>query len=199
MGGVHEIDLRLSLLDPLPGHIKIRDLSLGTLAAPSAPVARWLDAHAARPFAVLNIGARLHDKRLQAGDYASVAALLQALGLPLVLTWGPAEEALANEVARLQTKTILAPPTRVTELAALMQRASAVISCDTGPMHLGVAMGVPTCGIFVSTDPTRFGYALAPHGRIDARTAPRADWLQQIYSWAVHLQVPRQPTPHTGS
>lgn len=43
------------------------------------------------------------------------------------------------------------PPTRalgIPFLAALMKRCSAVISSDTGPMHLSAAVGTPTLGLF---------------------------------------------------
>jgi ADP-heptose:LPS heptosyltransferase len=66
----------------------------------------------------------------------------------------------------------LAPPTGLTDLADLMHCARAVVSCDTGPMHLAVAVGTPTCGVFVSTDPSRYGYAEAPNLVLDVRSAP---------------------------
>lgn len=191
----HEIDLRLRLLDCLPGTAVTRALSLGPQPAPGAAVTAFLTT-TTRPFGIVNIGARLREKHLSVEDYILVAALLEGLGLVPVLTYGPGEAHLAQAVAAARPAFRVAPPTGVAELALLMQRAVAVVSCDTGPMHLAVAVGTPTCGIFVSTDPLRFGYDAAPNMAIDARTGPRQDWLQMVYVWAVRLQVPRIVRAH---
>jgi ADP-heptose:LPS heptosyltransferase len=54
------------------------------------------------------------------------------------------------------------------QLAALFERASAVVSTDTGPMHLAVAMGTPVVALFGPTSPGRTG----PHG--DGHTVLRS-------------------------
>jgi ADP-heptose:LPS heptosyltransferase len=77
----------------------------------------------------------------------------------------------------------LAPPTGLWELAHLLNAARAVVTCDTGPMHLSVAVGTPTCGIFVSTPPPRYGYPDAPHAAVDAREREHDAWLAEVGSW----------------
>ena len=47
--------------------------------------------------------------------------------------------------------------TSLMSLPALVQRASWIISNDSGPMHLAAALGVPVIGIFGPTDPRLFG------------------------------------------
>jgi len=47
--------------------------------------------------------------------------------------------------------------TSLVSLPALIKRADWVISNDSGPMHLAVALGVRTLGIFGPTDPRLFG------------------------------------------
>jgi heptosyltransferase-1 len=39
------------------------------------------------------------------------------------------------------------------EAAALLARASAVVGVDTGLTHLAVALGCPTIGLYVATEP----------------------------------------------
>jgi ADP-heptose:LPS heptosyltransferase len=45
----------------------------------------------------------------------------------------------------------------VGQLAALLGRASLALGVDNGPLHIAVAQGTPTVGIFGPTDPRIFG------------------------------------------
>ncbi|MEX2381906.1 MAG: glycosyltransferase family 9 protein [Opitutales bacterium] len=47
--------------------------------------------------------------------------------------------------------------TSLSELPALVAQSRWVIANDSGPMHLGAALGIPTLGIFGPTDPACFG------------------------------------------
>ncbi len=47
--------------------------------------------------------------------------------------------------------------TSLKELAAILEKANVVLSNDSGPMHLSVAMGTPTLGIFGPTYPEKTG------------------------------------------
>jgi heptosyltransferase-1 len=171
----HEIDLRLALLLPVPGVGVSRRVSLPTL--PELPersvVPAFLDGRAA--FVALNVGARLAEKTLPVEDYVRIAQLVDR---PVVITYGPGERAMAEAISK-RASVVLAPPTNLWELAHVLRAADAVITCDTGPMHLAVAVGTPTCGIFVSTDPNRFGYREPPHAVIDGR-AGHQDWSELV-------------------
>ncbi|MED5464211.1 MAG: glycosyltransferase family 9 protein [Myxococcota bacterium] len=176
----HEIDLRLQLLNPLPGTARTREVSVGPL-----PKNKAIDAlvrSLPKKWVVLNIGARLLQKQLSVQDYAEVTRSIQQAGFSPLLTWGPAEKALAANVAEA-TGAPLAPPTSLHPLSSLMQQANAVVTCDTGPMHLAVAVGTPTFGIFVCTDPKRFGYSESPHQALDAQEGWRADYGIEMKSW----------------
>jgi heptosyltransferase-3 len=180
----HEVALRLQLLAPLPGAGRVEALSVAPLPVPpGSPVSAFVDGLAATPYALCNLGARLPEKRLSPATYAALAREALEAGLLPVLAYGPAERGLAEATAAQVPEARLAPPSTVPELALLMRHARAVISCDTGPMHLAVACGTPTCAIFVSTDPARYGHPHPPHLILDARTAPPAaaplrPWLQ---------------------
>jgi ADP-heptose:LPS heptosyltransferase len=180
--GLHEIDLRLRLLQPLPPPARCRTMQVSQrMALPEgSTVPAFVRSLDGALFALINVGARTTPKQLRAADYAVVANAVTVAGMLPVLSFGPQELALAQEVANFSASTILAPPTGVSELAYLMQRALCVISCDTGPMHLAVALGRPTCGLFVSTDPRRYGHKGGRHGVIDARGREHGQWLGEL-------------------
>jgi heptosyltransferase III len=184
-GAVHEIDLRLGLLDVLPGSERLRLPRLGELpaAASGSPLDLLLRRLAGAPCVVINLGARLREKQLDAAAYARLVALVGEQGATACLTYGPGEAELARAVAERAPRAVLGPPTTVFELGNLMRAARGVISCDTGPMHLAVAVGTPTCAIFVATEPERYGYEAAPHAAVDARQAPLEAWLPAVERW----------------
>ena len=181
-GGLHEIDLRLRLLGPLPPPARCRTMQVSQrMALPEgSPVPGFVRSLDGALFVLINVGARTTPKQLRAADYAVVANAVTVAGMLPVLSFGPQELALAQEVANFSASCILAPPTGVSELAYLMQRALCVISCDTGPMHLAVALGRPTCGLFVSTDPRRYGHRGGRHAVIDARGREHGQWLGEL-------------------
>lgn len=53
--------------------------------------------------------------------------------------------------------------TGLRELAALLDLADLMITCDSGPMHIAAAQGTPTVAVFGSTDPVRTG----PFGQLE--------------------------------
>jgi ADP-heptose:LPS heptosyltransferase len=99
-------------------------------------------------FIALNPGARKEDHR-----WNDFRTLVTNLPLPCVVLWGPGEEELAREVGGQ-----LAPKTDLDQLAAVFRRAAAVVTNDTGPMHLAVACGAPTVGLFLSKAGLRWAH-----------------------------------------
>lgn len=190
--GPHEIDLRLALLQPLGLTTLTRTVSMGALPiAQGAPAQAFVRARLGQAYAVVNLGARLAEKRLKAADYAVIAYALMARGLVPVLTYGPDEAGLAEAVVGLMPDALVAPPTDVPSLACIMQEAVCVISCDTGPMHLAVALGRPTCGLFVSTNMARFGYGQAPHACVDVQSRPADVWMPPVRQFIAAVAAPK--------
>lgn len=174
----HEIDLRLQLMRALPGSAMVRLPKLGALEPASASARAFVDG--VGDYTVLNLGARIREKWLSPDTYAELARAVRDSGRTPVLTWGPVEKELAGAVQKLAADAVLAPPTNLADLAHVLRNAKAVVTCDTGPMHIAVAVGTPTCAIFVSTDPKRYGYAEAPHLAVDSRDA---DWRERVVAW----------------
>ncbi len=77
---------------------------------------------------------------------------------PLVL-WGKGEEEIA-ETAQKEGLTV-APETSIRELAALISICKAVVSNNTGPMHIAAALNKPLVQLFdprLACSPKRWGY-----------------------------------------
>ena len=127
------------------------------------------------PFAVLNPGARMADRRWPPAAHAAVARGLAARGLAVLVVWGPGEEPIARAVAEAGGAR-LAPPTDLRQLAALLRAARLCVTNNSGPMHLAVAVGTPTVGVFLSGDARRWRHELPgfeaaePHGEADAQS-----------------------------
>jgi heptosyltransferase-1 len=82
-----------------------------------------------------------------AGDREVAVKIIE--GIPAVSKGGP--EGLSNKIINLCGKTDLK------ELAALIAGAKAVVSNDSGPMHIAAALDIPTIAIFGPTDPLKTG------------------------------------------
>lgn len=97
-----------------------------------------------------------------AEKYARVAEYaFETYGLTCVLTGGPSEQEKTfaeTTISYINTPTInLAGRTTLTELLALLDRATLVISPDTGPAHMANAVGTPVIGLYATSNPERTG------------------------------------------
>lgn len=110
-------------------------------------------------YGVLNPGAGWPNKQWPPQNFGAVAAAIQqSHGLPWVVVWGPGEESLARRVEEASAgAAMLAPPTGLSDLMALVQRAAIVVAGDTGPIHLAAAAGTPVVGLYGPTSPARNG------------------------------------------
>lgn len=83
------------------------------------------------------------------------------LDRPVVATWGPGEEGVAQEIAAAHPRAFAAPPTAsLLDLLALLRMGRAFVSADTGPMHLAAAAGLECVALFGPKDPAVY----APYG-----------------------------------
>ena len=106
------------------------------------------------PFAVFNPGATWGSKRWEMDRFAAVAQhVAKTHNLPTVVVWGGAQEkSLAEQiVAGSAGAARMAPSTTLLELAALIERGRVFVSADTGPLHMAVAVGTPSIGLYGAT------------------------------------------------
>jgi ADP-heptose:LPS heptosyltransferase len=124
----------------------------------------------------LFVGARA-EKRWPIAGFRGLAQRLGAAGGRCVLFGGPAEKAGLRGLS-LPAGALLAPSLPLRRFAAVLAQARAVVTADTGPMHLAVALGVSTVELFLgsatwSSEPWRYGYGHLPgHRVIDAGARP---------------------------
>jgi lipopolysaccharide heptosyltransferase I len=172
-GGRHVIDHYLELLRPLGIATPSIKFDLPSRDLQDRLVREYLRTSGLEGsrFAVLNPGAGWPSKIWPAERYGELAHhLLASHGVPSVAVWGNREELPLAEIIVDASRGAarLAPPTSVTELAALCRRASLFVGSDTGPMHLAVAVGTPTISL---------------HG------PSRADWCGAYGDQNIRLQV----------
>jgi heptosyltransferase-1 len=148
----HVIDRNLELLRPLGIDQPEVRFDLPIVPADAATAQQILHALGLMSgFVMINPGAGWPSKLWPAARFGAVAmALGQTRSLRSLVVWaGAAEKQMADEiVATSGGWAQLAPPTSLTELGALTRRATLFVSSDTGPLHLAVAVGTPSVGLF---------------------------------------------------
>lgn len=76
----------------------------------------------------------------------------------ILLTGSPNERGLVEEVARgIPAGATLVTDASIGQLAALLERATCVLTVDNGPGHIAVAQDTPSVHLFGPTDPRIFG------------------------------------------
>jgi ADP-heptose:LPS heptosyltransferase len=76
-------------------------------------------------------------------------------GGSVIVGWGPGEEEIAGDLLRsMSRRALLAPPTRLDELAELLRGCDLFVGSDTGPLHLAAAVGTPLVALYGPTDAT---------------------------------------------
>jgi lipopolysaccharide heptosyltransferase I len=113
----------------------------------------------AKPIVGINPGAGFESKLWEIERFAQLADRITAeMGYSVLLTWGPGEEQKAHQIAAsMKQKSWVAPATSIQESISLYKHLKLLVSCDSGPLHLCAALGVPTVSLFGPTDPVRNG------------------------------------------
>lgn len=124
------------------------------------PITRRVSFPLPEKFVILNIGATASSKRWTAEGFASLAAEIpKRYGMSCVLTGGPEDVPLSNQIESLSPGAALnlVGRTSLLELKETIALSSAMVTCDTGPMHLAVALGKETVALIGPTNPRRTG------------------------------------------
>jgi len=176
----HEVEQNANLLAALaPGS----DWSLGptrfNLTGEDRDWARgWLTAHevnAGEPLIAIHPGAGAAVKQWPAAAWTEVAnGLCGAFGAQIVLTGSSHERELAQKISDKTGHRLLdaAGQTSLGQLAALMEQCELVLGSDCGPLHLAVAVDVPTIHLYGPVSSARFG----PWGDRSRHIVLKAAW-----------------------
>lgn len=103
----------------------------------------------------VHAGGTWPSKRWPAGHFRRLTGIIgKQFGADALFLAGPGEDELASEAAGKAGEGAHILPSRgIRETASVMRACDAVIANDGGIMHLAVALGLPTVGIFGPTDP----------------------------------------------
>lgn len=122
---------------------------------------------------LLNLGASKPRKLWSAERFGELAREIEReFSLPIAFTGAAGDAVLAaraRDRARLvdaacgEKWTDLTGKTTLLQLAELQRRALAVVTCDTGPMHMAVAVGARVIALFGPGEPSRTG----PYGQLE--------------------------------
>lgn len=102
------------------------------------------------PLVLLNAGATDGRRRWPLESFAAVGDALAGSGAVILLNGTDAERELNCELSSLMRRPCIDLTGRLSlgGLLGLARRSALVISNDTGPLHLAVAVGAPTVGIY---------------------------------------------------
>ena len=118
-----------------------------------------------QPWLALNVSARWPTKRWPLSSFAAVAEELTKAGYGPIVAMGSAEDrAAVHSLQAMTSCTIvdLAGAVPLGCLPACLSRATALVTNDSGPMHVAAAVGTPVVALFGPTSAARTG----PYGDI---------------------------------
>ena len=167
----HEVDRNFSFLKPFNiGHPHIELPSLYPSPQDVEKVTTFLFVnHIAKDESIVAIapGSVWNTKRWPAERFSGLVRMLVRGGKKVVLLGGEEDERLCREIAESAGNPavlIAAGKLSILQSAELIRRCALIVTNDSAPMHLAVAMQVPVVAIFGATVPA-FGFA--PYGEKD--------------------------------
>ena len=156
----HEIDLLYGFAEALGVRTEHKNFTPQPYLAAEGRVQalKWLEG-LPHPRVALNVGASRAYKRWPVESWTQTAQALTALGVGIVFVGDKKDaEVVAQITPHLATHFVtLAGKTTLRELASVLESCDLLVSGDSGPMHLAVAVGTPVVAIFGATHPNRHG------------------------------------------
>lgn len=110
--------------------------------------------------AIVHVGAFYGSRQWPVDRFARVARALAEDGLRVVVTGGAQDRERARAVARaggVPEEDVLAGRADLAEFAAVVARASVLVTVDTGAAHLASAYGTPSVVLFGPAPPEEWG------------------------------------------
>lgn len=165
----HLVDCYLGLLEAMGLEPSFREPTL-TVSPEAAAFAEglWRELGLGEEEVVvgLNPGAFFGASKMWLPEFYGQLAvkLYEEMGARVLLLGGRAEVPVAEGISQLSGRRALSIAGRDTlsTLPAILKRLDALVSGDTGPLHIAAAVGTPVVALFGPTDPRR----TAPRGRV---------------------------------
>lgn len=134
------------------------DYGIAASADSLASIDAWLRESRLESLAVLLHATSAREKEWPEDRWVALGNKFAEQGVASVLPFGtPSEKQRSDRLAGRIRGAVVPPPMALDRLAALLSKARVVIGVDTGLSHLAVALGCPTVGLYVSTDPAATG------------------------------------------
>ena len=162
---VHVVDRYMGMIKALGADTVSIEFPLVVPEAAEAHIEAYWKANpelSAKPIIAIHHGVGFPTKQWPMERFAQLGdRIVKELGFNVMLTWGPGEEDAVQKLSsQMKEKHWVSPKNTLHESIAMLKRMSLCIGCDTGPMHLSAAQGVPTVTLFGPTNPV---YS-RPHG-----------------------------------
>ncbi|MCX7781074.1 MAG: glycosyltransferase family 9 protein [Negativicutes bacterium] len=159
--GSHVIWRYLSILEPLGIPADGYDMDLAVQPEAAAFAADFLAEHGCRPgepLIAVSPRTTWDSKNWPADHFVQAVKALNQDGR-ILLCGGPGDRQLGQEIVDRSGASVINAigKTKLTQLTALLARSHALLTGDTGPLHMAVALKVPTVSIFGPTSPEKFG------------------------------------------
>lgn len=165
-GEKHEADFNLDLLAPLGMTTTKRYPTKLILAPEEKQKARQaLEGHRIsfkKPVVVLHPGSGGSSARWPLRSFIELGDRLQEAGCDVVVTSGPGEDyqyPMIDQMRRIPV-FIAGGSVNLREFAGILASADLVVTNSTGPLHMAVALGIPTVSVFspvTTCHPNRWG------------------------------------------
>jgi len=99
-------------------------------------------------------GNKILPKRL----FEEIISFLNENNITYQLAAGPQDEHLLNKYSSVNKKDVIFLRGSLKDSAIFFKKYKMIIMPDTGPMHLIIALGIPTVQVFVNSDPIWYAY-----------------------------------------
>ncbi|MBI3583295.1 MAG: lipopolysaccharide heptosyltransferase I [Nitrospinae bacterium] len=157
----HVVDKNLSLLKPFGFKEIKRDFNIFSSQKDGEYINEFLIKNRliGKSLIVVNPATGWKTKEWGIKNYAGLCdRIISEIGANIILTWGPGEENMVKGVMDLMAyKPLVAPPTTLKQIVALLRMCELFIGGDTGPLHIAAALKIPTVAIYGPSDPLRNG------------------------------------------
>jgi len=105
-------------------------------------------------YVVLIHGSSKKSKQWPKEHWLKVIQFFNGLGLRVLLPWGNLEEYhFSKALRKASTNSLVLPKMNISDLANVISGAKCIIGVDSGLTHLGNALGIPTIGLYMDSNP----------------------------------------------
>jgi ADP-heptose:LPS heptosyltransferase len=152
-GKKHEADYNLELLQALGVSFKRYPTRFVLTEGEKGQARKTLESHRitfSKPVAVLHPGSGGSSARWPLTHFMELGDKMQMAGWDVVITGGPGENyqnIMIDQMHRIPV-FIAAGSVSLRELGAILSQADLVVTNSTGPLHLAVALDVPTVSVY---------------------------------------------------